>query len=244
MAGFLIGCDGGPGGKAHLPNDEVKSMYSIGYDFGEKLKSLAPSKADLKAFKKGVMHGVHGKKAQVDTKKFLGRENMQKLTESRQKIVSDKEKKEAVKFLAAAEKTAGVEKTQSGLLFQETQAGTGATPTATDTVEVHYHGTLRDGTVFDSSKDRGQTAKFPLNRVVKCWTEGIQKMKVGGKATIWCPSEIAYGDRGAGGKIPPGAALKFDVELIGIVPQEGKDGEKKPGAMKKDAKAPAPKAKK
>jgi len=177
----LVGCDGS-GGKANLNNDDVKTMYSIGYDFGQKLKSLAPDKADLKAFKTGVMHGVHSKEAQVDTKKFLNRENMQKLTEKRQKIVSGKEKKEAEKFLAAAAKTKGVVKSETGLLYLETQAGTGEVPKATDTVEVHYHGTLRDGTVFDSSKDRGKTAKFPLNRVVKCWTEGIQKMKVGGKA--------------------------------------------------------------
>ena len=93
---------------------------------------------------------------------------------------------------------------------------TGAFPTASDTVKVHYHGTLRDGTVFDSSVDRGTPVDFPLNGVIPCWTEGVQKMKVGGKARLVCPASLAYGDRGAPPKIKPGAALVFDVELLGI----------------------------
>jgi FKBP-type peptidyl-prolyl cis-trans isomerase FkpA len=94
--------------------------------------------------------------------------------------------------------------------------GSGASPALTDTVKVHYHGTLRDGTVFDSSVDRGEPAEFPLDRVIPCWTEAVQTMKVGEKAHITCPSEIAYGDRGAPPKIKGGAALAFDVELIEI----------------------------
>ena len=85
-----------------------------------------------------------------------------------------------------------------------------------DQVTVHYHGTLRDGTVFDSSVDRGEPTTFALNRVIQCWTEGLQRMKVGGKATLVCPAPIAYGDRGAGSLIKPGAALKFEVELLAI----------------------------
>ena len=89
-------------------------------------------------------------------------------------------------------------------------------PKATDTVKVHYHGTLPNGKVFDSSRDRGEPATFPLNGVIKCWTEGVQLMKVGGKSKLVCPSDIAYGERGAGGAIPPGATLIFEVELLGI----------------------------
>jgi FKBP-type peptidyl-prolyl cis-trans isomerase FkpA/FKBP-type peptidyl-prolyl cis-trans isomerase FklB len=96
------------------------------------------------------------------------------------------------------------------------KAGSGAAPKATDTVKVHYKGTLRDGSVFDSSIERGQPATFPLNRVVPCWTEGLQKMKIGGKAKLACPSNLAYGDRGAPPKIKPGAALLFEVELLSI----------------------------
>jgi FKBP-type peptidyl-prolyl cis-trans isomerase FkpA len=96
------------------------------------------------------------------------------------------------------------------------EEGTGASPSATDTVQVHYHGTFPDGRVFDSSVDRGQPASFPLNRVIACWTEGVQKMKVGGKAKLVCPPALAYGERGAPPTIPPNATLVFEVELLAI----------------------------
>ena len=98
--------------------------------------------------------------------------------------------------------------------------GNGASPKASDTVKVHYHGTLRDGAVFDSSVDRGTPAEFPLGRVIPCWIEGVQKMKVGGKSKLVCPANLAYGDRGAPPKIQPGAALAFDVELLEILPPQ------------------------
>jgi FKBP-type peptidyl-prolyl cis-trans isomerase FkpA len=104
----------------------------------------------------------------------------------------------------------------SGLVYQSLKDGTGASPKATDTVRVHYHGTLADGKVFDSSVQRGQPAEFPLNRVIPCWTEGVAMMKVGGKAKLTCPPQIAYGARGAGGVIPPNATLTFEVELLAI----------------------------
>ena len=105
--------------------------------------------------------------------------------------------------------------TASGLKITHLVIGEGAHPKAANTVKVHYHGTLRDGTVFDSSVDRGTPAEFPLNRVIPCWTEGLQLMKEGGKSVLVCPADIAYGDRGAG-QIKPGAALRFDVELIEV----------------------------
>jgi len=107
-------------------------------------------------------------------------------------------------------------KTASGLIYTELKAGSGPSPAATDTVKVNYRGTLADGTEFDSSYKRGQPAEFPLNRVIPCWTEGVQKMKVGGKAKLVCPPSIAYGDRGAGRAVPPGATLTFEVELLDI----------------------------
>jgi len=116
---------------------------------------------------------------------------------------------------AAAEKGAVV--TPSGLVFLSLKDGSGASPAATDTVRVHYRGTFTDGREFDSSFKRGQPAEFPLNRVIPCWTEGVQKMKPGGKAKLTCPSAIAYGERGAGGTIPPNTTLQFEVELLGIV---------------------------
>jgi len=118
---------------------------------------------------------------------------------------------------AKSAKEPGAMTTESGLVYRALTEGKGASPSATDTVRVHYRGTLPDGKEFDSSYSRGQPAEFPLNRVIKCWTEGVQKLKVGGKAKLTCPPGIAYGERGAGGVIPPNATLLFEVELLGIV---------------------------
>ena len=121
---------------------------------------------------------------------------------------------DAVAKKSAAE--AGAVVTDTGLVYRSLKDGSGASPAASDTVKVHYRGTFPDGKEFDSSYTRGQPIEFPLNRVIKCWTEGVQRMKVGGKARLTCPAAIAYGDRGAGAVIPPGATLLFEVELMGI----------------------------
>ena len=118
--------------------------------------------------------------------------------------------------LAAAAKDPGASVASSGLVYKSLKEGTGASPKATDTVKVNYKGMLVDGTKFDASADHGGPITFPLNRVIPCWTEGVQKMKVGGHAKLTCPSAIAYGPRGAGGVIPPNATLVFEVELIAI----------------------------
>jgi FKBP-type peptidyl-prolyl cis-trans isomerase FkpA len=115
---------------------------------------------------------------------------------------------------AAAEKGAVV--TPSGLVYRALEEGKGENPAPADTVRVHYRGRFPDGREFDSSHSRGQPASFPLNRVIRCWTEGVQRMKVGGKAKLTCPAAIAYGERGAGAVIPPNAILQFEVELLGI----------------------------
>ena len=117
---------------------------------------------------------------------------------------------------AAAAKEAGAVVTTSGLVYLSLKDGTGASPTANDKVKVHYRGTFPDGKEFDSSYKRGEPIEFPLSGVIKCWTEGVQRMKVGGKAKLTCPAAIAYGARGAGGVIPPNATLLFEVELLAI----------------------------
>ena len=117
---------------------------------------------------------------------------------------------------AKAAQEPGAVVTPSGLVFKSLKDGSGASPKATDTVKVHYRGTFPDGKEFDSSYKTGQPAEFPLNGVIKCWTEGVQMMKVGGKAKLVCPPAIAYGARGAGGVIPPNATLVFEVELLGV----------------------------
>jgi FKBP-type peptidyl-prolyl cis-trans isomerase FkpA len=106
--------------------------------------------------------------------------------------------------------------TKSGLVYQSLKEGSGASPMATDTVRVHYRGTLANGREFDSSYKRGEPTEFPLNRVIPCWTEGVQLMKPGGKARLTCPPAIAYGERGAGGVIPPNATLRFEIELLSV----------------------------
>ncbi len=116
----------------------------------------------------------------------------------------------------ASAKEEGAVVSSTGLVYRTLKDGSGASPKATDTVKVHYRGTLPDGKEFDSSYKRGEPAEFPLNRVIPCWTEGVQKMKPGGKAKLTCPPDIAYGARGAGGVIPPNATLHFEVELLGI----------------------------
>ncbi|WP_373305458.1 FKBP-type peptidyl-prolyl cis-trans isomerase [Pseudorhodoferax aquiterrae] len=118
--------------------------------------------------------------------------------------------------LEAAAKEPGAQTTASGLVYRSLQDGNGASPGASDKVKVHYRGTFLDGKEFDSSYKRNAPIEFPLNGVIPCWTEGVQKMKVGGKAKLTCPAAIAYGSRGAGGVIPPNATLQFEVELLGI----------------------------
>jgi len=119
-------------------------------------------------------------------------------------------------YLEKAAAEPGATKTSSGLVYRELRPGTGASPRPTDTVKVNYRGTLTNGTEFDSSYKRNEPATFPLNRVIPCWTEGLQRMKVGGKAQLVCPADLAYGDRGAPPDIPGGATLIFEVELLGI----------------------------
>lgn len=118
--------------------------------------------------------------------------------------------------IAQAASPASSETLPSGVVVQMLAKGAGPSPKASDTVKVHYRGTLTDGTEFDSSYKRGQPISFPLNRVIPCWTEGVQKMKVGGKAKLTCPAATAYGERGVPGTIPPNATLNFEVELLGI----------------------------
>jgi FKBP-type peptidyl-prolyl cis-trans isomerase FkpA len=118
--------------------------------------------------------------------------------------------------LEAAAKEPGAAVTPSGLIFRSLKDGAGASPAASDKVKVHYRGTFPDGREFDSSYKRGEPIEFPLSGVIPCWTEGVQRIKVGGKAKLTCPPQIAYGQRGAGGVIPPNATLQFEVELLGI----------------------------
>ncbi len=225
----LSACDkmkSGGGSNPSLKTDDDKTVYAIGMDVGSKMKTLQLSDKELAILKMGITDGAKGEEGKVDPREYIPK--VGQLIKTRQKAFADKEKAEAQKFLEKAEGMEGAEKTDSGLIIVMKEEGEGKSPEPSDRVEVNYHGTLRDGTVFDSTKERGKPATFRLDRVIKCWQEGVSKMKPGAKAEFYCPSEIAYGDRGAPPKIPGGAALKFEVELLKIVDEasEKKGGKK------------------
>ena len=142
---------------------------------------------------------------------------MEKLLAERAQATAEAEKRAGSEFIAAQAKEPGAVQTDSGLVYFEVAAGSGAEPTPDDRVRVHYHGMLVDGKVFDSSRDRGTPATFSLSGVIGCFSEGIRRMKVGGESKLVCPPEIAYGDRGSPPSIKPGATLIFEVELLEIV---------------------------
>ena len=198
-----------------LESDDQKTLYVLGHTMARGLGSLALTPEELEVVKNGLTDGVLGREAKVPVQTYAPK--IQELAKKRLASLAEVEKKSATEFLEKAAKEKGAGKTESGLIFKELKAGKGEKPSSTSTVKVHYHGTLRDGTVFDSSVDRKQPATFALNQVIPCWTEGLQKMSVGAKAKLVCPSDIAYKDRGAPPLIKPGAALVFEVELLEIV---------------------------
>jgi FKBP-type peptidyl-prolyl cis-trans isomerase FkpA/FKBP-type peptidyl-prolyl cis-trans isomerase FklB len=195
--------------------DDEKALYAIGLALSDRLVPFGLSPAELELVKAGLTDGALGRERKVDPRAFTAK--IQALRQARAAVVAEGEKKAGQAFLARAAAEPGARKTDSGLVITTLKPGTGPEPKPTDKVKVHYHGTLPDGTVFDSSVDRKQPATFPLNGVIKCWTEGLQLIKVGGKSRLVCPSDIAYGDRGAPPRIKPGATLIFEVELLEIV---------------------------
>jgi len=200
--------------KAPQTEDE-KTLYFIGIVISRQppFSTLRPEEVALVA--QGLKDSLAGTPADIDAAEYGPK--VQTFVQGRVDEQLAKEKKAGEAFLAEKAATAGAKTTESGLIFIEQEAGEGDSPSATDTVKVHYHGMLSDGTVFDSSVERGEPAEFPLNRVIPCWTEGVAMMKPGGKAQLICPADIAYGDRGAPPAIPGGATLTFDVELIEVV---------------------------
>ncbi len=205
--------------RAQVPTGTEKdnTLYAIGTLMARQLQPLGVSEKELAQIVRGLQDAALGKELAVQADDYRAQINA--LTESRNQALAAEEGAESAKFVAAAAAEKGAVTTESGLVFREINAGSGASPGPEDTVEVHYHGTLRDGTVFDSSVDKGETVRFPLNRVIKCWTEGLQRMKPGGKARLVCPAAIAYGARGAPPAIPGGAALSFEVELFAVNPK-------------------------
>lgn len=201
--------------RAKAPEDEKEELfYSLGVMFAQTLGEFALTEEELALVMKGVKDAVAGQAAPLDMGKLQPR--LAALHQTRAAEAAASEKKASAAFIAEAAAQEHASQTESGLVISIFEEGSGKSPKATDTVKVHYTGKLRDGSVFDSSVDRGVPAEFPLNGVIPCWTEGVQKMKVGGKARLVCPSDIAYGDRGSPPRIPGGAALVFEIDLLSI----------------------------
>ncbi len=192
--------------KADKQNDQ-KILYGVGLAVARSLEPFSLSPAELDQVVKGIRDGVAGKP----------KEKLDQVQPQIQEFLRNRVATKGAAYLEKASKEKGATKTANGTIVIPEKEGTGATPAPTDKVKVHYTGTLVDGQVFDSSVQRGQPAEFPLNQVIPCWTEGLQKMKVGGKAKLVCPASAAYGERGQPPMIPGGSTLVFQVELLDIV---------------------------
>ena len=209
---------GGGNSPVTLQNDDQKALYAVGLFEGRRLAVFDLTPEELAIVHAGMRDQLTGAKPQVSLDEWGPK--IDGLVQKRMAAKGEKEKAKgkAAQDKAAAEK--GARKLESGVVYLETQAGTGAQPTAQDTVKVNYRGTTTDGTEFDSSFKRNEPATFPLGGVIRCWTEGVAQMKVGGKAKLTCPPETAYGERPPpGSPIPPNGTLTFEVELLEIVKQ-------------------------
>jgi FKBP-type peptidyl-prolyl cis-trans isomerase FkpA len=196
-----------------LDTDEQKTLYALGVALGNNIQEFSLTPDEIAIVSMGLEDAVVGGTFQVDMGVYGAR--IQGLADARVAAASAEEREASAAFAEQLAQEPGAERSDSGLIYIPITVGDGPSPSASDTVRVHYHGTLRDGTVFDSSVERGEPISFSLSGVIPCWTEGVQKMQVGGKSKLVCPSEIAYGDNGTG-PIPGGATLLFEVELLGI----------------------------
>jgi len=201
------------GGAVSLETDDERILYTLGQILGDNVASVNLTEDELAIVVAGFSDNVLGRDEQVPIDDYGPL--LQAFMQGRMEAASEAELVEATAFVEQQAATAGATQTDSGIVITEVVAGDGANPAETDTVTVHYHGTLRDGTVFDSSVERGEPATFPLNQVIPCWREAVQTIKVGGTSRIVCPPDMAYGPVGPPG-IPGNAALMFEVELLGI----------------------------
>ena len=213
---LLVSCNqGNDPAKVQLKSEDDKTFYAMGFMLGSNLQRLNLKDAELSALYKGLVASAKGVKPEIELQIYQPK--IQTMFKDRMEKVAKSEKENGGKFIEDyLKKNPKAKKTASGLVYEVLKEGKGKTPKATDTVEVHYHGTLTTGEVFDSSVERNKTISFPLNRVIKGWTEGLQLMKEGGKVRLVIPPELGYGDNGAPPKIPGGATLVFEVELFKI----------------------------
>jgi FKBP-type peptidyl-prolyl cis-trans isomerase len=195
--------------------DDERTVYAVGVILAKQIEIFGFSPREMELVKKGFADATGGKKLLAEPESYG--KKIGELQQARLKVAADKQYDESKAYLEKAAKEKGAQVSSSGLVYIPLKEGAGASPKATDTVSVHYVGTLVNGTEFDSSVKRGTPAEFALNQVIPCWTEGLQKLKVGGKAKLVCPHPIAYGDRGQPPRIPGKATLVFQVELLDIV---------------------------
>jgi FKBP-type peptidyl-prolyl cis-trans isomerase FkpA len=200
--------------QATTMTDEQKTIYAIGVSIASSLSPLDLSPDEIEIIKKAISDSAAGKPA-VSLEEWGPK--IKQLSDARSVRALEKQKAASKSYLEKMMTEPGAMRTDSGLVYKIVRPGDGPSPTPTDTVKVNYRGTLIDGTEFDSSYKRNEPASFPLTGVVPCWTEGLQKMKVGGKAILVCPSDLAYGDGGRP-SIPGGAALIFEIELLAVNP--------------------------
>jgi len=197
--------------------DDEKALYALGVILSQNIKTFDFNDKELEMVKQGLADGSRDK-PQFDPEELEKMiPKLQELQTQRVTAATEREKTSGAAFLAKAAGEKDAKKTESGLVYKEVKAGEGASPTATDQVKVHYEGKFTDGKVFDSSIKRNEPATFPLNGVIPCWTEAVQMMKVGGKAQVVCPPNLAYGDEGRPPQMRGGATLVFDIELLDIV---------------------------
>ena len=203
--------------KVALDSDVDKASYMIGYDQAKQLSEQTSGVVDMKLFAQGILDAAEGRASLVsDSERAQVFGALQAAVNAEQNSASQATIDEGTAYREAYAQKEGVTQTDSGLLYEVLVAGDGPKPTASDTVSTHYHGTLINGEVFDSSVDRGQPASFPVGGVIRGWTEALQLMSVGSKWRLVIPPELAYGERGAGGKIGPHTTLVFEVELLSI----------------------------
>lgn len=224
---------------AQPETDDQKTLYALGALMSKQLSIFNLSVDEFEFVMQGAKDVVANKKLIADPEDY--KQKIGVLAQTRMKDEAQKQKDLAKPYLEKAAKEKGAEKLASGLIYQQIKDGPGAKPKATDIVKVHYTGTFIDGKVFDSSVQRGEPVEFPLNKVIPCWTEGVGKMKVGGKAKLICPSDVAYRDQGQYdnmGKlvIPGGATLIFEVELLDVKAAPAQTTSKTPSKSKKSSK--------
>jgi FKBP-type peptidyl-prolyl cis-trans isomerase FkpA len=205
---------GGSSGASGTPTEDDKIFYTIGMMAGTGIAEFELTEDEFEWVARGVADAALGREPLANPEDYMPQ--IQEIFAARKAQANAAEATASAEFLEQEAAVEGAVTSDSGMITTVLVAGEGAQPGPTDEVKVHYHGTLRDGTVFDSSVDRGDPAQFPLDRVIPCWTEALTQMKVGGKSRIVCPASIAYGSRGMG-TIPGDAALVFEVELLEII---------------------------